>query len=51
LPVHDLPLPLPVQLQPVTGLLEELTGQLQDEDPLQNTPVLGVAGLLSQQPL
>jgi len=49
LPVQDLLLPLPVQLEPVTQEPEELSGQVQDEDPEQKTPE--PAGSLSQQPL
>jgi len=43
--VHDLLLPLPVQEHPLAPV-----GQLHD-DPLQNTPVAGTVGSLSQQPL
>ena len=49
--MHDLLVPLPVQLQPETGFPEELSGQLQAEDPEQNVPVLGEAATLTQQPL
>ena len=50
--MHDLLEPLPVQLQPETGLFEnvDVDGQAQFDEPVQNTSDLPV-GSLVQQPL
>ena len=52
LAVHDLFAPLPVQLQPETGLFDDVDvdGQAQLDDPLQKTSLLPVDSLV-QQPL